>query len=132
MIQIDGFDIERAYYHGVVALLRTTDDVVTFEVVRDAQLQNRLPGLVFQSGADSSAPRLAPYEASDRATPSPSPVPVPRVAQSAGDAEIIRVELIKRDSALGFSVAGVQNDEVGWRARNHAHIRIDWSVWSLH
>ena len=35
ILKIDGFHVDRASYEGAVALLRTTDDAVVFEVSRD-------------------------------------------------------------------------------------------------
>ena len=43
ILKIDGFHVDRASYEGAVALLRTTDDVVVFEVARDDSRLDDLP-----------------------------------------------------------------------------------------
>ena len=42
ILKIDGFHVDRASYEGAVALLRTTDDLVMFEVARDESAEHRV------------------------------------------------------------------------------------------
>ena len=39
ILKIDGFHVDRASYEGAVALLRTTDEVVVFEVAREGSAE---------------------------------------------------------------------------------------------
>lgn len=96
ILKIDGFHVDRASYEGAVALLRTTDDVVVFEVARTATAEK-------VTAPQEHEPELPKRKSSQAII---RPVPVKPLST---EGETITIELTKDAHGLGFTVAGVEN-----------------------